>query len=91
MWSTDGNDTITKLKVKVQEVKGAKEETTKLLQIALKAKLKAKDAVLKAEEALQLFGWAEANATDADQHVKDAVRAAKATVTAAKDVAYKCL
>ncbi|KEG07690.1 hypothetical protein DQ04_09071010 [Trypanosoma grayi] len=97
---TGVSDTTVKLKTKAQEVKEvqkAKEESTKLLQSAAKIKLeaegplqKAKDAVFKAEEALQMFRWAEANATDADQHVKKAVEAAKAGATAAKDVAYNC-
>ncbi|KEG05860.1 hypothetical protein DQ04_17791000 [Trypanosoma grayi] len=64
--------------------KGAKAKAGTVLQ-------NAKDAVLKAEEALKLFGWAEANATDADLYVKDAVGAAKARVTAARTLADTCL
>ncbi|KEG07474.1 hypothetical protein DQ04_09691020 [Trypanosoma grayi] len=52
---------------------------------------KTKDAVSKADEALQHVSRAEANAKGVDQIVKDAVGAAKATVTAAKALADNCL
>ncbi|KEG08200.1 hypothetical protein DQ04_07761040 [Trypanosoma grayi] len=80
------------------DAKKAKESITEVLRsanvIMVKAASQLQDGVIaetKAAEALQHIGWAETNCTDADEYVKDAVGAAKATVTAAKTAVDRCL